>query len=563
MKIIRSAIVGCVLAASSAVGSPVATTPEAMRSPVNQVFQFTRSDEFTGWADGTKTSATAFLWIPENCRKLRGLLILCSNVPEHMLVGHPAIRAVCAANDLGIAFFPKSFYNFKSKSSDPNQIAFLQQILDGLAKTSGYEEVATVPWLPIGESGHLLMVDALTETAPDRCLAGIWLKNNHTTSKNWQTPSLVIFGSAQEWSQDKADYRTLWNNVGGAYSSILNGRKNHPEWPLTYLIDGTSGHFDCSERLTQFVAKYIGQIAKARLPADGGTALRPVVLDSGFLADLPVPGHENHPATACKDTPAEARALPWFFDRASAEEAQSVARINWSAESQLPAYADGHGSVFPFLFNGITWMELNHLKPTDPPGNTPPMTLETEADGITFTVKGVLLDKLPDNFKNAGEPLARTPGEPTAEWMCGCVEPLGGNRFRLALDRTWPSPIYIALRQPGSATVRAVVQPGQIGRDANTEGTPQKIAFEHLGDVKAGTTSVPLSATADSGLPVGYFVVVGPAVVKDGKLVFTSIPPRAKLPITVTVAAWQWGRYAEPKIKRADIVQQSFVILPR
>ena len=105
-----------------------------MRSPVNQVFQFTGSGEFTGWADGTKTSATSYLWIPENCRKLRGLLILCSNVPEHMLVGHPAIRAVCAANDLGIVFFPKSFYNFKSKNTDPNQTAALQQILDGLAK---------------------------------------------------------------------------------------------------------------------------------------------------------------------------------------------------------------------------------------------------------------------------------------------------------------------------------------------------------------------------------------------------------------------------------------------
>ena len=275
-----------------------------------------------------------------------------------------------------------------------------------------------------------------------------------------------------------------------------------------------------------------------------------------------MPGHENHPATAFGDTPADARALPWFFDRASAEEAQSVARINWSAESQLPAYTDGHGNVFPALFRGITAMELNHLKPTDPPGYTPPMMLETEADGITFKVNGILRDKLPDNFKNAGEPLARTPGEPTAEWLCGCVEPLGGNRFRLALDRTWSSPIYVALRQPGGATVRAVVEPAQIGRDANLEGTPQKITFDPLVDVKAGTASVPLAATADSGLPVRYFVVVGPAVVQDGKLVFTGIPPRAKLPLTVRVGAWQWGRYAKPQIKRADIVQQSFVLLP-
>ena len=563
MKIVCSALAALVLASLPAIGGHAATTPETMRSPVNQVFQFTQGGEYTGWADGTKTTATSYLWIPENCRKLRGLLILCSNVPEHMLVGHPAVRAVCAANDLGIVFFPSSFYNFKSKSSDPNQIAFLQQILDGLAKISGYEEIATVPWLPIGESGHLLMVDALMETAPDRCIAGVWLKNNHLPPKNRRTPALVIFGSAQEWGQDKADYRTLWNNVGGAYGGVLNDLKNHPGWPLTYFIDGTSGHFDCSERLTQFVARYIGQVAKARLPADGGNALTPIALDAGYVADLPLPGHEDHPPTAFKDAPAAARALPWFFDRAAAEEAQSVSRIEWGAASQLPAYTDGHGQVFPFLFNGITWMDLNHLKPVAAPGEpNPPMTLETEADGITFTVKGTLLDKLPANFKNAGEPLMKTPGEPLAEWMCGCVEPLGGNRFRLALDRTWPSPIYVALRQPGGPGVRAVIQPGQIGRDANTEGTAQKIVFDHLADVKAGTVSVPLSATADSGLPVSYFVVVGPAVVKDGKLAFTKIPPRAKLPITVTVAAWQWGRYAEPKIKRADIVRQSFSIVP-
>ena len=74
--------------------------------------------------------------------------------------------------------------------------------------------------------------------------------------------------------------------------------------------------------------------------------------------------------------------------------------------------------------------------------------------------------------------------------------------------------------------------------------------------------SVPLKASSDSGLPVGFFVETGPAIVKDGNLILTKIPPGAKFPITVTVAAWQFGRYAEPKVKRADIVKQSFQILP-
>ena len=164
-------------------------------------------------------------------------------------------------------------------------VGFLQQLLDGLAKVSGYEEVATVPWLPLGESGHLLMVNALVETAPQRCIAGVWLKNNDWAPTNREVPALTIFGSAQEWNQEKTDYRTHWDDVVNAYNNVLNVRKSNPDYPLSYVIDGTSGHFDLSERLTQYVARYIDQVAKARLPANGGAKLNAIKLDKGFLAD--------------------------------------------------------------------------------------------------------------------------------------------------------------------------------------------------------------------------------------------------------------------------------------
>ena len=118
-------------------------------------------------------------------------------------------------------------------------VGFLQQLLNGLAKTSGYDEVATIPWLPIGESGHLLMVDALLEHSPHRCMAGIYLKNNYLPAHNRQVPTLVIFGTAQEWGQDKEDIRTRWNNVEQAYQRIRSERRQHPQWPLSYIIDGT------------------------------------------------------------------------------------------------------------------------------------------------------------------------------------------------------------------------------------------------------------------------------------------------------------------------------------
>ena len=88
----------------SAQAAPSTVTQEAMRSPVNKVFQFTQSGDFTGWADGSKTSARSYLWIPEECKKLKGLLILCANVPEQMLAGHEAMRKACAENDLGIVW---------------------------------------------------------------------------------------------------------------------------------------------------------------------------------------------------------------------------------------------------------------------------------------------------------------------------------------------------------------------------------------------------------------------------------------------------------------------------
>ena len=548
------------LLASSQRACLAAEADEPIRSPVNQVFQFVHTGTCTAWTNGTPTTATGYLWIPENCRRLRGLLILCANVPEHRLVGHPFIREVCAANDLGIYWGTQTFYNFKAKSENKTVVAFLQQLLDGLAKTSGYEEVATVPWLPMGESGHLLMVDALMEAAPERCLAGIFIKNNHLPPHNRQLPTLVAFGTAQEWSQDKCDIRTNWNNIGSAYEGILKERAANPQWPMSYIIDGHSGHFDCSERLTKYFAHYIDLVAKARLPDDGSRTLKPVSLEKGFLADLPVPGHENQPITTFSSTPATKRGVPWYFDRASAEEAQAIARINWKAETQLPVFADEQGAVFPHYFNGITWMPINK-KPEPWTNSLPTPTIETEPDGITFTIKPVLLDQIPPNFACAGEKLAQAPGTPTFEWLCGAVEPLGGGKFRMALDRTWPSPLYIAVRHKGTDQIRAVVQPGQISRDNHSEGKPQKITFAKIPDVKAVTASVPLVATSDAGLPVKFFVVVGPAIVEDNKLVFTKIPPRTRFPVTVTVGAWQWGRGTEPRVQTAEIVRQTFRLL--
>jgi len=525
----------------------VTAKADPVQSPENQVFQFMQNGVCTNWLDGSSSKATAYLWIPENCKKIRGLLILCANVPENRLVGHPAIREVCAKNDLGIVWCVPSFMNFRKDKVTgiddahdyKTSTTFLQELLDGLAKNSGYAEIATAPWLPMGESGHLLMVDALVEFHPERCIAGVWLKNNHLPPKNRTVPALVAFGSAQEWSQTQSDIRTNWNNIAKAYQGILDQRKQNPNWPLSYLIDGSSGHFDCSEKLAKFLVHYIDCVAKARIADDG--SLKAISLPDGFLADMPVPGHENHGAKRLSEAAPDQRGLPWFFDKQSAEEAQSFAAIDWKAETQLPGFADASGKILPFNFNGIS-----NLQP------------EYEADGITFMLHGVMLDQLPEQFTNAGVKLAKAPGEPTLEWLCGPIKPLGGDKFQICLDRSFPnSACYVAARQNGTDKIRTVVQPCGVKLQKNNSGIAQKITFDPIPGVKSGTKSIKLVAKSSAGLPVRFFVRAGPAVVHGDELEFMPIPPRSKFPLSVTVGAWQWGRAGDTPVK-TEVVEQTF-----
>jgi hypothetical protein len=74
---------------------------------------------------------------------------------------------------------------------------------------------------------------------------------------------------------------------------------------------------------------------------------------------------------------------------------------------------------------------------------------------------------------------------------------------------------------------------------------------------------VKLEATSDSGLPVAFTVIDGPAEISSKHtLKIHTPPPRSKWPLRVTVAASQPGRAADPPIRAAEPVIQSFLIHP-
>ncbi len=508
------------------------------RSPENQAFQFMQSGTLE-YATGDLVKTTAYLWIPEKCERLRGLLILGENVTEHGLVGHPAIREACGSSDLGIVWCSPRLMSVKTLDDSAKHVSFLQQLLDGLAATSGYDEVASVPWLPMGESMHLRMVYHLLNAAPQRCIAGICIKNavSLTLCKNRETPLLVAVGTAQEWFQNEKDIRTTWQDLV-FYDTLLRERHKHPAWPMSLLVEGGSGHFDCTEAMARHFADYITAVAKARLPEKPGSPLRAVTIADGVQAGLPLPNAEA----------AESRTQtkPWYLNEALARDAQRMAAINWRAASQLPSFLDAAGKPVPMLYQGIT----------------KPVPMVTGEDGITFNIHGGLLSQIPAGFVGAGEPLAMAPGTPEVEWICGSVAPAENGRFRIALDRTWPQgPVCVGLRHRGTADIRDVVQPGYLQLVPNSEGAAQSIHFETITDQLAGTSAVPLIAKTDSDMKVSFFVVAGPAKAEGDVLKLTPVPPRTRFPVEITVTAWQWGRSVEPRVQTAKPVTQTFRLL--
>jgi len=121
--------------------------------------------------------------------------------------------------------------------------------------------------------------------------------------------------------------------------------------------------------------------------------------------------------------------------------------------------------------------------------------------------------------------------------------------------------IWLLAKNNGDSIYKSAVQ--QLNMRfllTNNEGIEQKIHFPQLPNVSTGKKSLELNAVSDAGLPVQYYIKEGPAEIRDNRILFTRIPPRAKYPVKVTVVAWQYGRGIEPKLRSAEPVAQTFYI---
>jgi hypothetical protein len=118
------------------------------------------------------------------------------------------------------------------------------------------------------------------------------------------------------------------------------------------------------------------------------------------------------------------------------------------------------------------------------------------------------------------------------------------SRHRLAPNRGYQM-FFLRIFHEGDARFAASGRTVQIAWAPGDAGRPQTVDFPPVPDVPASIQRVELRATSSAGLPVDYFVIQGPGVIRDGGFVPCELPAGGDRSITVTIGAYQRGVYEQ------------------
>ena len=504
-------------------------------------------------SEETNAHPSAYLWIPENCKQVRAVIIGQHNMTEETIFEHPEFRKNMGKLGIAEIWITPGIDQRWDVTKGTQQI--FETMMKNLSEVSGYTELEFAPVIPIGHSAMATYPWNFAAWNPERTLAVLSIHGDsprtHLTgygraNLDWGTrtiegiPSLMVMGE-DEWWEDRLitsfDYRREYRNA-----------------PLSFLADAGHGHFDISDELIDYLSLFLKKTVEYRLPEhsslDAPIQLIPVEAKNGWLADRWRKNEKPTAEAASYDKyKGDRNHAFWYFDKEMADATEKY-------------YANERGKTEQYIgFEQkgklITFNPKSHVRMFP--------SFQPEADGVTFHLKAVYTDTLRNEYskEHSTHPIRMSR-------ICGPVEVVNDTTFtvrfyRMGLDnpkRTGGICLMASVKQDHK--YRSAVQQVEIRIPyRNKEGIPQRIIFPKLSDVKASVKEISLNGTADSGLPVYYYVKEGPAEIKGDKLVLTKIPPRAKFPVKVTVVAWQYGRSGEPKVQTAEAVEQSFYITAR
>lgn len=502
----------------------------------------------------------AFLWIPPNCKHIRGVVVAQHNMEEISILENPIFRKTLS--EIGFAeIWCVPPFDHLFRFNQGADVAF-NGMMDDFAEQSGYTELKYVPIVPIGHSAAASWPYYFAAWNPGRTLAAIsvsgqwpYFRNTQFAPDIWGDKTIDFVPCLETMGEYEA--AATWSSEG------LKERQQHPLMPLSMLACPAEGHFAASDKKAAYLSLYIQKAIEYRYPKEEtvGEPLKLKPIDpsrTGWLAEKwrlgKGPAAEAAPVGHYKGNPAEAF---WFFDEEMVKATQEYQKAFRYQKPQLVGYVQ-EGQMIP--------QRNSHLQ-------VHPAFMPLE-DGITFQLSGAFYDTVPAvssrltdwTKRSVGSPLGHG-SEPIAiDRISGPFKKVNANTFMVSFDRSYNTKdkrmeLVFKATHPGDKDFKpAVQQASMIIPVKNREGTEQHLIFSKIPDQKEGIKSIRMIASTNSGMPVQYYILEGPAEIQGNRIIFTKIPPRSKFPVKVTVVAWQYGRSLSPKIKTAEPVEQSFFL---
>ncbi len=498
-----------------------------------------------------KGNSSAFLWIPPQAKQVRGVIMAGTTVAEKELSKDPVIRKACADQQIAIVLLKCGL-----AATD------LQVVLDDLAKASGYGEISVAPLVFIGHSAGGPQAQQMAVKYADRCFGLMQYRGGGPYDGKALPPGIPTLTMMGEFDE----YGGVMRRTGGTerWDSIAEalGKYNAAEARniASLVVEPGAGHFSWSDRNAAYLAMFITRSAATRIPPSWpiDSTNPPKLLDidvtQGWLTPLDLRSHDHATAVTADGFTGDRAKMAWHFDQAMAEATLKYHGKEFAKKDQFIKWDDGYwvDAGTRYFFNSVKWI----------------------GDGQSFEVHPAYAAAYPQPQPNnqgpkwlqAGQAVGHSSAPIRIKPVVGPIVATGPNTLRIQFDNI--SPISEGLRinfmaySEGDAEFRYTEQVGMTPRGMKglTGGKPQTITFPPLSPITTTSEPADLKATSDSGLKVEFYVAKGPADVVDGKLVLRDVPARAKLPIEVTVVAYQFGSGVNPQVKGAEPVEQAIAV---
>ena len=498
-------------------------------------------------------SRSAYMWIPPSAPKVTGAIVAFANLLERQWLEDSLIRQVAADNGLGIVWIGPARKGDTTLTADmkPYMASAFVKMMNDFAEESGYSELRQVPIIPTGHSANGHFAWTFANLFPQRTIACIAVKTAPLPDqlKFKDIPICYLVGQTTEWPQFRVPdpatqpgYRDFFWPV--VKKSALKLRAESADNLISVVVDPGGGHFDWSSGLNTFMANYIRAACRYRLQ-NGSCALKPIRKEAGWLTDSGGMEPDQYLPSSYSNYRGNVGSSYWFFDRTTAEGAMAVQGDRVTRKKQMLTFVQDRTKL-PVAKLGFA-----------------PLKFEPDTDGLTFTLRGDFLDRIPDELIDHGAVLGHAPGQISFSIITGPAIKVNDTTFKVRFGReSIGGDLWIIEKHPGNAEYRSAVQPGKMTIPSKLlKGAPQKISFDSIPSLTDKENTIALKAISSAGLPVSFFVREGPAYVSGNVLHITAIPVRAKSKVRIAVVAYQWGRSRLPSVQSAEPVERSFYVL--